>query len=159
METEELTAETSLSSQQIRKLRRELEVSQDKVANLTNQLSANVCTETFQTLAAQLISWSSCFHWDVPCYAVTFYLFVLDVVLSVVCANGLLLFCKHVFMHHHSYNSKFISFRFFDIKICLPLLHVTSGVVHRIAMCQGDFVFAFWLGGMAYVWAGVCQHG
>ncbi|KAG9276934.1 neuron navigator 1 [Astyanax mexicanus] len=31
----------SLSSQQIRKLRRELEASQDKVANLTNQLSAN----------------------------------------------------------------------------------------------------------------------
>ena len=32
------------SSQQIRKLRRELESSQEKVANLTNQLSANVCT-------------------------------------------------------------------------------------------------------------------
>lgn len=54
-ETEELTARLYLSSQQIRKLRRELEASQDKVANLTSQLSANVCTDMFQTPAAHLV--------------------------------------------------------------------------------------------------------
>lgn len=32
------------SSQQIRKLRRELESSQEKVSNLTTQLTANVCS-------------------------------------------------------------------------------------------------------------------
>lgn len=49
---EELTARLVFSPQQIRKLRRELEASQDKVANLTNQLSANVCTEVPNTSSA-----------------------------------------------------------------------------------------------------------
>lgn len=40
------------SSQQIRKLRRELESSQEKVSNLTTQLTANVCTQHYYTIHA-----------------------------------------------------------------------------------------------------------
>lgn len=40
------------SSQQIRKLRRELESSQDKVSNLTTQLTANVCTWHYDIIHA-----------------------------------------------------------------------------------------------------------
>ena len=43
------------SSQQIRKLRRELESSQEKVANLTNQLSANVCTPPLTSPTVHLL--------------------------------------------------------------------------------------------------------
>jgi len=50
----------SMGPQQIRKLRRELESSQEKVADLTMQLSANVCMIHYQNLFGRYFSFYRC---------------------------------------------------------------------------------------------------
>ncbi len=58
----------SICPQQIRKLRRELESSQEKVADLTMQLSANVCMTVF------------CFFSKIPFWLLfgSYFIYVLD---------------------------------------------------------------------------------